>query len=151
VTVELKSLDLVYEETKMQVDRQLANFRALDAKANVTAGVAGIVLGLVVTKGYPACYWDVLKTAAVLFLLMSVLCSLFAMWIVGWRSDPLPDGMRFYVREEPAIAKRQFLANMRDAYKVNLRKTNRKAWCVKAAMASLALALALVGIAVVAS
>ena len=149
--MELKSLDLIYEETKMQVDRQLANFRALDAKANVTAGVSGIVLGLVVTRGYPTGCWDVLKTVAVLFLLMSVFCSLFTMWIVKWRSDPLPDGMRFYLREEPAVAKRQFLANMNDAYKVNLRMTNRKARGVKAALASLVLALALVGIAVVAS
>lgn len=149
MTEKTTSLDLIYEETRMQIDRQLTNFRALDAKANVVTGIAGIILGLVVSGGIAEVSCAILRIAVVLLLLLSVLSALLSMWIVGWRTDPLPDGMRFYEHEEPTTARRQFLSNMREAYKVNLRKTNRKAWSVKIAMASLVLALVLVGVAVV--
>jgi hypothetical protein len=44
------SLDIIYAETNEKLKRQFENLRALDAKANIAAGLSAVVLGIVASR-----------------------------------------------------------------------------------------------------
>jgi len=129
---ELKSLNLIYEETKIQIQRQFDTLTALDTKANITIALAGVLLGIVATRTqsyYISWTWIL----PVIFLLGSLFCSIWGLWIIGWRSDPSPHGMKSYLTKEEATSKRQFLENLVESYEENRNRINRKVYCFRAA------------------
>ncbi len=130
---ELKSLNLIYEETKTQIERQFHTLTSLDTKSNITAGVTGIILGIVVSRTPPN-FISWVWVFAMILLFSSLFCALSGLWIVGWRSDPAPLGMKFYLTEEEITTKRQFLENMIQSYEENRHRINRKVWRIRFAM-----------------
>lgn len=133
---ELKSLSLIYDETKTQIERQFHTLTALDTKANITAGVTGIILGVVATRT-PPIFISWMWILAMILLLGSIFCALISLWIVGWRSDPAPSGMKLYLTEKEITSKRQFLENSIQSYEENRHRINRKVWWIRIAMVCL--------------
>ncbi len=144
------TLDLVYEEVRTHLERQMRNLRALDTKANLTAGLSAVVLGIVTSQatGCAQPWARVAWFAAVALLLGAVVLSLLSLWVVGWRADPAPKGMKGYLGADVVSAKRQFLENMVESHRVNRRKLNRKMWGIRLAMVSLLAGLAAVSLVV---
>jgi hypothetical protein len=138
---ELKSLNLIYEETKAKIERQFQTLEALDNKAGIIAGLTGIILGIIVTaKPSNRLFWYL----AAIFLFLSSILSLFGILVKKWRSDPSPLGMKTYLDKEEIISKRQFFENLIGSYRENKRKIVRKARWIKFSIIALILGLIVV-------
>lgn len=137
-----KSLNLIYEETKTQIERQFSVLSALDAKANFTAGFAGIIIGIMATRAGTSVI-NYIKVASMSSLLCSLIFAIISLWIVGWRSDPFPPAMKKYLTEDETVSRRQFLENLISSFEENRKRINRKVRWIRLSMAFLFIGLIL--------
>lgn len=131
----LPSLDLVLAEARSERQTQLSHFEALDAKAGVVLGFAGVLVALAPDRADP------LLLAGRCFGVLSGLAALASFWPRHFWLTDLTWLRDRYLSSEMVFAKLQLVdAMVVEALQVKI-ALNRKTFTLKAAMAGLALAV----------
>jgi hypothetical protein len=138
----LPSLDVVAATAVTEREKQLTHFDALDAKASVLVGFAGVLVALV--QGLPS--WS--SIGAVALASSSALAAVTAFWP---RALPALDVMelRRYLAAEPAFTKLTLFDTMSEMVEQGAVVLARKARNLKVAMVLLGAALTVVSAGVV--
>jgi len=137
-----EALDLVLEETREKMRNQNQNIDALDNKAAVGLGIAGVMLTLVASgkmagTGTVVIWMQIVGMA---FLVLALGCLVVALWVLDWRFPPKPSALAAWANETPEKIKNELLAKMSEAYDSNAKQLSRKARWVKVALVLILLA-----------
>jgi hypothetical protein len=137
-----EALDLVVEETKEKMRIQNQNIDALDNKAAVGLGIAGVMLTLVASGRVTGSSTSVvlLQILSMGFLAFSLACLILALWVLDWRFPPKPSALVAWRTETPDRIKNELLTKMSAAYDSNAKQLSRKAGWVKASLILILLA-----------
>lgn len=131
-----EALDLVLEETREKMRNQNQNIDALDNKAAVGLGIAGVMLTLVASGkmagASPVVSW--MQILSMVSLVLALGCLVVALWVLDWRFPPRPSALSAWRHETPEKIKNELLAKMSAAYDSNAKQLSHKACWVKVAL-----------------
>jgi hypothetical protein len=131
-----ESLDLILQEVNEKMQAQSANIDALDNKAAIALGIAGVMLTVAASAhpGQSNSTASLLGILTLLTLLVSLFCLVAALWIQDWRSPPKPIALKEYQSQPPAKIKDELIAKKADAFEANRKLLARKVCWMKAAL-----------------
>jgi hypothetical protein len=134
---ENNSLDVVYEEARQRQAKEFSRIDALDTKTSIIIAASLVLLQPVISvlniagfsvNGITIAY------ASLFFLLLSLICSMWAIFVRSYRMDPKIDYLaENYLSKTANETKRQLVENYRDSISKNNRIGNRKASLTKLA------------------
>lgn len=135
----LPSLTLLLDLSQGEREKQLAHFDALDAKAGIVLGFAGVLIALISAIG------GVWKLGALIAAFMAAGSSLAAFWP---RDYPvlLPNALRSYLTSEEAFTRLTVLDTLGTMIDATSELLRHKARRLRTALASLATAALLYGL-----
>lgn len=138
----LPSLEVVSAVARSERDKQLSHFDALDAKAGVLVGFAGVLVALLQDVGVAV------TVAAAILASASGVSAVASFWP---RALPVLDvgHLRRYIAAEPALTELVLLDTMNEMLDEGAALLARKGRTLKVAMALLGAALAVVAVGVV--
>lgn len=119
----MKSLDLIFEETRRQLELQVRRIESIDGKIGIIFGFTGVIFGIVATVEAKT---FVLKIV-IGFLMISLILGLGAFWFKRYVEDPNPKALeKYYLEKESIETKRQILANYTASYEKNRKTLSKK-------------------------
>jgi hypothetical protein len=135
----IRSIERIAEETRWEREAQLQHFDALDAKAAVILGFAGILIALATGHGF-------LSLVGRLVAAWSGLMALFAFWPRGYPATNLRRLREKYLAAEEDFTRLHLLDTQIGMAETMAALLLSKARWLKAAMTSLAVAAAVIAV-----
>lgn len=123
----MKSINLIFEEARRQLEIQIGSIGSIDSKIGMIIGFNGVILGIAFSmdRSLISILW--LYKIGIFLLFISFLAGIRAFWFRKYNMDPDPGALvKYYLKEEELFTKKRLIANYVNSYAMNKKILNGK-------------------------